>query len=137
MPLHHEFVIVLCGYLLCSCAEDPDIHKQLRGFDVAMVEVSHRYGELYRAGQDGNLKYARYQLEKIELSIELAVLRRPKRAASAQRFLDESLRPFKEHVLVADSADFRNYFVKLTDGCVSCHAAENVGYIPVRLPLHK
>lgn len=40
------------------------VASQLRGFDVAMVEVGYRYGELYWAGRDGNWEFAAYQIEK-------------------------------------------------------------------------
>jgi len=40
------------------------IAKQLRGFDMAMVETGYRYQELYWAGKDENWEYASYQVEK-------------------------------------------------------------------------
>ena len=52
-----------------------------------MVEIGYRYQELYWAGADSNWEYAGYQLAKIDLALANARERRPKRQASAARFL--------------------------------------------------
>src|SRR5687767_11143659 len=67
------------------------IERHLRGLDVAMAEISYRYGELLIAGKTRNWEYAQYQTEKIDLSLRLAIERRPKRGKSAEPFLIESL----------------------------------------------
>lgn len=64
------------------------IEKHLRGLDVAMAEIGYRYGELHHAVKEKNWDYAKYQTEKIELALRLALERRPKRAASSQTFLN-------------------------------------------------
>lgn len=63
------------------------VAKQLRGFDMAMVETGYRYNELYWAAQDSNWGYAEYQVLKIRTAIENGLERRPRRAKSAQTFL--------------------------------------------------
>src|SRR3990172_9440034 len=67
------------------------IAKQFRGFDMAMVETGYRYQELYWAGKDENWEYAAYQAEKIKVAVENGLERRPKRAVSAQDFLNIAL----------------------------------------------
>ncbi|HET9746149.1 MAG TPA: hypothetical protein VFP97_10565, partial [Chitinophagaceae bacterium] len=67
------------------------IEKHFRGLDVAMIEIDYRYRELFWAGKDQNWSYALYQVDKIKLSLENALERRPKRAASAQHFLQTVL----------------------------------------------
>jgi hypothetical protein len=67
----------------------------MRGFDLAMMEVGYRYTELHWAGQDKNWDYAKYQCEKIQHVIELAMERRTNRAPSAQWFLTNAIPPMK------------------------------------------
>src|SRR5687767_3431716 len=64
------------------------IENQFRGFDNAMVETDYRYQELYWAGQDQNWAYADYQIDKIKIAIDNGLVRRPKRAKSAEYFLN-------------------------------------------------
>ncbi|MBM3778712.1 MAG: hypothetical protein FJW23_10825 [Acidimicrobiia bacterium] len=59
------------------------VAKQLRGFDMAMVETGYRFNELYWAVQDGNFGFAKYQTEKIRTALENGLERRPRRAKSA------------------------------------------------------
>ena len=66
------------------------IEKQFRGFDMTMVETGYRYQELYWAGQDENWDYAQYQIEKIRKTLKNEFERRPKRAKSAEVFLNNS-----------------------------------------------
>ena len=63
------------------------VAKQLRGFDMAMVETGHRYNELYWAAQDSNWGYAHHQIKKIRTAVENGLERRLKRAKSAETFL--------------------------------------------------
>ena len=58
-----------------------------------MAEIGYRYGELLRAGKTRNWEYAQYQMEKIDLSLRLALERRPKRVKSAEPFLNQGLPP--------------------------------------------
>ena len=55
------------------------IEKHLRGLDVSMAEIGYRYAELLAAGKARNWDYAQYQAEKIDLSLRLAIERRPRR----------------------------------------------------------
>ena len=63
------------------------VAKQLRGFDMAMVETAYRYTELHWAAQDANWEYAEYQVQKIRTAVENGLERRPRRAKSAETFL--------------------------------------------------
>jgi hypothetical protein len=64
------------------------VARQLRGFDVTMVEVGYRYQELYWAGIDENWDYARYQIEKMETTLKDGFARRPKREELGTHFLN-------------------------------------------------
>lgn len=110
------------------------IEKHFRGLDVAMIEIDYRYRELFWAGKDQNWSYALYQVDKIKLSLENALERRPKRAASAQQFLQTVLPQMKISLQTMDTAVFNKNFEILTLNCNSCHIAEKVPYFNVQPP---
>jgi hypothetical protein len=109
------------------------VARQLRGFDMAMVEVGYRYGELSWAGQDQNWDHAKYQLEKIRTAVKNGIERRPKRGPSAQ-MLDGPLSALEEALSAKNSALFAERFVALTAVCNACHQAERVPFMQVRPP---
>jgi hypothetical protein len=113
------------------------VERQLRGFDKTMVEVGYRFTELYFAGQDQNWDYAQYQIEKLETALRLGLERRPKRAASAQSFLTESLPATLEVVEKADSDLFQVEIERLRSACMNCHVLEEVPYFTVEIPEHR
>jgi hypothetical protein len=112
------------------------VAKQLRGFDVAMVETGHRYTELYWAGRDGNFEYAAYQVEKIRTAVENGVERRPKRATSA-KMLEAGLLGMEEAIKARDQALFAKNFETLTVICNACHQAERVPFVTVTIPTQR
>ena len=113
------------------------VANQLRGFDMAMVETGYRYQELYWAGQDQNWEYATYQVEKINKTIQNGLKRRPKRATSAQFFLDHSIPNMKLAIEKKDTTIFKTQFIDLTNSCNACHAQENVGFFHINTPEHR
>lgn len=110
------------------------VGRHLRGLDVAMVEVGHRYAELQFAGLDRNWDAAAYQAMKIRLALELAVERRPKRRATMQPFLVGSLAALEQAIAARDGSRFDEGFEALTAGCNACHAAEQVPFFRVVPP---
>lgn len=110
------------------------LERHLRGFDVAMLEVGHRYIDLYWAGQDANWEAAAYELEKMRLAIENGLERRPKRAASARPFLAGPLAAVGDAVAARDPELFAARFQDLTAGCNACHAMEQVAFFEIRPP---
>ncbi|ASS49485.1 MAG: hypothetical protein A3D31_02795 [Candidatus Fluviicola riflensis] len=113
------------------------IEKQFRGFDNAMVETGYRYQELYWAGQDQNWEYADYQLEKIKITIENGLERRPKRAKSAEHFLSYVLPEMKKSLEKKDTEIFNKNFQTMTINCNSCHAMEKVPFFNVQIPTER
>lgn len=109
------------------------VAAHLRGFDMAMVETSHRYAELYWAGQARNWGYAEYQLGKIETAVARGVERRPRRAASA-RMLEGAVGSVRKAITAHDSVAFDTAFTTLTATCNACHQAERVPFIRVAPP---
>jgi len=110
------------------------VEKQLRGLDVAMVEIGYRYQEFYWAGMDSNWEYADYQLTKMKLSLENALERRPKRRPSAEELFLPSLDEMKRAVATRQRGAFEESFGGLTAGCNSCHVAEGVASFRVERP---
>jgi cytochrome c556 len=109
------------------------VAKQLRGFDVAMVEVGYRYEALYWAGKDANWGFADYQAKKIRTAIENGLERRPKRAPSAKMF-DGPLAATEKAITASDAAAFASAFDTLTATCNACHQAERVPFITIAPP---
>jgi hypothetical protein len=110
------------------------LERQLRGFDVAMLETGHRYAELYWAGRDANWGAAAYHAGKIRLAIENGLERRPQRAGSARPFLAGALAELEAAIAARDPALFAVRFEALTAACNACHAAERVAFFEVRPP---
>ena len=100
--------------------------SQLRGLDVAMVEMGYRYEELYWAGADANWAYADYQLTKMRLTLENALVRRPKRRASAEELFMPSLHEMKGAIAGKERGAFELAFAGLSAACNACHVAEGV-----------
>ena len=110
------------------------VARQLRGLDVAMVEIGYRYQELHWAGVDSNWEYADYQLKKIDLALENALERRPKRRASAEAVFAPSSRELKQAIALKQLPGFEEGFSGMTTACNSCHVSEGVASFYVELP---
>ncbi|KOH44264.1 hypothetical protein NC99_29350 [Sunxiuqinia dokdonensis] len=110
------------------------VSKHLRGFDLAMVETGYRYQELYWAGKDQNWEYAAYQVEKLRVAVKNGLERRPKRAKSAQNFLNIALPQMDSAVASRDTVTFNQAFSVLTSHCMACHALEEVPHFTVKEP---
>lgn len=115
-------------------AQRVQLERQLRGLDVAMLEVGHRYIDLYWAGRDENWEAAAYEIQKMRLAIENGLERRPKRAPSARFFLAGPLAAMDEAVAARDPERFATRFQDLTAGCNGCHALERVAFFEIRPP---
>jgi len=110
------------------------LERHLRGTDIAMWEIGYRFTELFYAGEDANWDYARYQAEKIDLALRLALERRPKRAQSAQPFLNSDLPAVQQAIEARDASRFREAMERLRAGCVRCHTDEKLPFFTVELP---
>jgi hypothetical protein len=104
------------------------IEQHLRGLDQAMAEIGYRYGELHFAARERNWEYAKYQTEKIDLAMRLALERRPKRAPSSQAFLKEDLPAVLQAIQSQDPPQMKRAMERLHNSCVECHRSENVLY---------
>lgn len=116
-------------------AQRGELQRHLRGLDVAMVEIGYRFNELYWAGRDRNWPYAKYQIEKVELAMKLALERRPKRAASSKPFLEETIPLVKKAIEQAAATGDRKVYDdamgRLRTDCMKCHVEEDVPHFTV------
>lgn len=110
------------------------VAKQLRGFDMAMVETGYRYNELYWAAKDRNWGYAEYQVKKIRTAIENGLERRAKRAKSAETFLRIALPSVEEAIKQRDAKLLQERMGPLRSTCNSCHKDEQVEFVNVGEP---
>jgi hypothetical protein len=110
------------------------VARQLRGFDMAMVETGYRYNELFWAARDGNFGYAEYQAGKIRTAIQNGLQRRPKRAKSAETFLTIVLPAVEEAIKQRDATLLQERMGPLRSTCNSCHKDEQVEFIQVGEP---
>lgn len=100
------------------------------GFGRAMLEVSVRYERMYQAVEIGNLELAGHYWDGIKGSIENGTVRRPGRAANAEKELlasrwDEVDAVFKG----TDTAAAQTAFMTARAACMSCHVAEGREYL--------
>ncbi len=102
------------------------IERHFRGLDVAMAEIGYRYGELHFAAKERNWEYAEYQTEKIDLTMRLALERRPKRAASSQAFLNEDIPAVMRAIESKNAAQMRRALEQFHNSCIACHRRENI-----------
>lgn len=110
---------------------------QLRGLDMTMVETGYRYTELYWAVKDTNWDYAHYQLEKLKSTLEYALVRRPKRAEPAKKYLTVALPAMGKSLDAKDVMVFDRQFIDLTQTCNDCHKSQEVAYFKVMQPVHR
>lgn len=108
------------------------VAEHLRGNDVLMAEVGYRHRELYAAIGAGNQPYSLYQFEKILLAMKMGVERRPKRKPSFDWFFAEAVPPMKA-ALESGREPMEAYKI-FTTHCITCHAKEELAYIPVAIP---
>jgi hypothetical protein len=121
-------------------AQMQTLETQLRGLDMAMVEIGYRYQELYWAGQDEHWEFANYQLKKIEKALKLGLQRRPNRAPTAEHFLNVVIPEVKKTITAKNKEIFNQKFDMMRQNCTACHAAgkeESYPSFNVKIPIHR
>ena len=96
-----------------------------------MIEMGDRYQNLYWAAKQGKWEFATYQSEEIEKLVQIAMLARPKRAASAQMFLDKMFPLMHEAAASQDWDRFEDAFHTLNTECTACHAREDHSFVVI------
>lgn len=129
------------GGWLAALPEDKRIEaidRQLRGFDMAMVETGYRYAEMYFAVKNGNWDFALYNAQKLAVAIMNGYERRPKRRANSEALFLKGVYPeVLATIRAKDSSAFEARFDDMTTQCNACHAAENLPFMKVAKPTQK
>lgn len=86
-----------------------------------MFEIGERYKNLYWAAKLSKWEFALYQVEEIEKLVEQVQLTRPKRALTAQQFLEDAIPSMERAVVSRDWAVFEENFKGLRAACMHCH----------------
>jgi len=94
-----------------------------------MFEMGERYKNLYWAARQGKWEFANYQLEEIEKLVQMVQLARPKRAETAQQFLDSGIPQMHKGVQAQEWQAFKASFTKLSEACMRCHAQNDHAFI--------
>lgn len=114
------------------------IQKQLRGFDLAMVEVGYRFNSFYFAIKDKNYDLANYQWDKIKKSMQNGIIRRPARATDAKNmFIDSQYISMKKALEARDAKLIAKEYEVTKRVCNACHEAQKVPFIKVIDPEYR
>ncbi|MCG7963739.1 MAG: hypothetical protein N0E54_13645 [Candidatus Thiodiazotropha taylori] len=98
-----------------------------------MFEIGERYKNLYWAAKQGRWEFAQYQVEEIEKLIKVVQLARPKRAETAQEFLETGIPIISDAVTSKNWDLFKPAFVKLNQSCMTCHGKNDHAFITLPL----
>lgn len=109
------------------------IQGQLRGFDVAMVEVGYRYEKIKEAIVLNNYDLALYHLHKIKRAIKDGYTRRPMRKESSDLyFLNGPYMPFEKALLSKNNKEVKKTLENIRVSCNACHVDQKVSFIKVK-----
>lgn len=106
------------------------IQQQLRGLDQPMWETGERFERVHDALVRENYDLALYHWDKIKLTIENGLMKRPARRANAEAlFLNKVWSEVREDFSSKDAERARKGFERARDACQSCHQAEKVPFM--------
>ncbi|MCG7940769.1 MAG: hypothetical protein N0C88_18225 [Candidatus Thiodiazotropha lotti] len=103
--------------------------KLVPGTSHWMFEIGERYKNLYWAAKQGRWEFAQYQVEEIEKLIKVVQLARPKRAETAQEFIETGIPAISDGVASRNWKFFKPAFVKLNQACMTCHGKNDHAFI--------
>ncbi|WP_052265460.1 hypothetical protein [Ruegeria sp. ANG-R] len=120
-------------WLLSAETEDARmelLQQYLRGFDQPMWEVGARYQKIYEALELENYDLAVYHWKKIKTTIQNGYLKRPARQANADAILlNDNWAAILADFESRDIGRAWEGFDVARSTCMSCHEAENVGWM--------
>jgi hypothetical protein len=101
-----------------------------RGFDHTMWEVGERYKRTYDAIWDRNWELADYHWDKIRVTINVGLMKRPMRTQNSEgMFLDGPWKQMDEAIKSRDYDRMQKQFMATRQVCMACHAAERVPFM--------
>jgi hypothetical protein len=140
--------ILLCCFIAVVQADDHSSAKDWRRGDVTkdkidnlvklvpgtshwMVEMGARYQNLYWAAKQEKWEFALYQVEEMESLIKTVSRARPKRADTADQFMEVAFEPVERALVSQDWGRFEKAFQQLRSECISCHHKNDHGFIVI------
>lgn len=120
---------------LLDANDDTERFRRLQvamsGTDIPMIEIGQRYEELYTAIVKNNWKMGIYHWEKVRARMNTSGMKRPKRTQNMEdMFLKSGVWDGMNEALKAgDAKKIRSEFQTVTEVCLACHVAENVGFL--------
>jgi len=141
------FILLGC-FILVAQAEDQSSGKDWRrgegtegkvenlvklvpGTSHWMVEMGERYQNLYWAAKQGKWEFAQYQVEEMESLIKTVARARPKRADTADEFMETAFGPVERALVSQDWGRFEKAFQQLRSECISCHHKNDHGFVVI------
>ncbi len=103
--------------------------KVMPGASNLMLQLGDRYRNLYWAAKQDQWEFAEYQAEEMKDLVETLQITRPKRAATAQEFLDASYPAIIEAAGSGDRSRFGKAFADLRAACMDCHVKNDHAFI--------
>ena len=94
-----------------------------------MFEIGERYKNLYWAAKLDHWDFAQYQVEEIEKLVQIVQLARPKRADTAQEFLNNGIPAIQTGVESKNWETFQQTFGEMQQSCMVCHAKNDHAFI--------
>lgn len=98
-----------------------------------MAEMGERYQNIYWAAKQEKWEFAQYQAEEIEKLLEIVMLARPKRAASAKIFMDNVFPEINQAIDKNTWEAFEPAFIKMHGECMACHTREDHAFVAIPL----
>jgi hypothetical protein len=123
-----------------EAAPSPQVSGYLPSIsDLMIATIQPRHERLWRAGQDGNWKFAAYELGNLHGAFERVGHAHPvtQNISFPEMVASVTEQPFKElnsAIQAKDATAFAKAYADLTDACNSCHQALNHGVVEIVVP---
>lgn len=106
-----------------------NVVKVIPGASNIMLQMGERYKNLYWAGMQEKWQFAEYQVEEMQSLIKTLMITRPKRAATAEKFLKEAFVEFPVAMQNKSWSAFTQAFEHMRQACMVCHVKNDHAFI--------
>ena len=115
-----------------SAKNDEKLNKLIKvmpGASVIMQQMGERYRNLYWAAKQGKWKFAEYQIEEMQDLVETLTITRPKRAKTANKFMQSAFKLYPAAIKEQSWDKFSHAFANMKKQCMICHVENNHAFI--------
>lgn len=106
-----------------------NVVKVMPGASNIMLQMGERYKNLYWAGMQEKWKFAEYQVEEMQSLIKTLTITRPKRAATAEKFLKAAFGGFPVAIENKSWSAFTQAFESMRQACMECHVENDHAFV--------